>query len=145
MPRITPFSHQNKSVSQKTMSVSGFAMPKTAGFTPVERSGPAKRIWACLCRGQLRGSGSCTWQKKKACFGSHGSGRDLWRLSFVSDFDIRNGIEVRLVLQKSRERMLLDRVQGILCIVLFSCGLCRFFCRSSFCHAGGCLSAHDIH
>jgi hypothetical protein len=44
MPRITPFSPPNKSVSQKTKSVSGFAMPKTAGFTPVKRSGPAKRI-----------------------------------------------------------------------------------------------------
>ena len=43
-PRITLFSLPDKSVSQKSKSVSGSGMPKTANFTPEDRVGPAKRI-----------------------------------------------------------------------------------------------------
>jgi len=43
-PRITCFSHPDKSVSQKTKSVSGYGLSKTAHFTSVEPPGLTKRI-----------------------------------------------------------------------------------------------------
>jgi len=44
LPQITYFSHPDKSVSQKTKSVSSFYMPKTTDFTYEIRPGTAKRI-----------------------------------------------------------------------------------------------------
>jgi len=95
-PWITPFSPQNKSVSVKSKSVSGFAMPKPTGFTPVNRSGRPS-VFGLVCAEDNWGDGLLHMAKNEGLFSevSDPAG-DLWgdtlsRTRF-SDGDVRGGM-----------------------------------------------------